>query len=300
MAEQETRLKKRRPVNGTEKKAEAVKETEEVEDSEVEVASEEVAIREEAGLPEVISFEEDSGGGFEHVTSKDFRIPIVRVLQAKSPETDEDDPKYVKEAKQGSIYNISTKLVYSGKEGIWIIPVTYFRKWVEFIPRDSGGGYVDEYEPNHKIIKTGKKMGKGTSLVLPSGNELIETGYFPSLHITEIGIEQIVITVSSSGWDFARDWLAILRSRAKVGKNGKKYTPAFYSHKYRVCTETKKNPQFTWKGFRIGEYIVLDGKEDVELYYAAKEFNRQMNMDDKFGSEREDASTEDLAEETAF
>ena len=79
-------------------------------------------------------------GGFENVTSKDFRIPILRVLQSGSPEVDEDNPKYIEGAKSGSLLNLSTKEVFNGKDGVWLIPCGYHKEWVEFVPRDKGGG----------------------------------------------------------------------------------------------------------------------------------------------------------------
>ncbi len=252
----------------------------------------EIIVKEEAGLPSVISFEEDMAMGFEHTTSKDFKIPIVRVLQALSPEVDEDNPKYIDGAKPGYIYNISTKTAYDGKSGIIVVPVLYFRKWVEFVPRDNGGGYVDEYPIDHPVAKTGERIGKSTNKRLPNGNDLVETGYFPCVHIMENGnLDQVVIIVSSSGWDFARDWLAIMRSRVMTGKNGKKFTPAFFSHKYQVCTETKKKKQDTWKSFKVGEISQIDPVKESDIYIYAKEFHRQMNIEFtnvKVGSYKDD------------
>jgi len=264
---------------------------------ETKVEEKEVIVKEEAGVPSTINYSEDLAGGFENVTSKDFKIPIVRVLASGSPEIDEDDAKYVEGAKLGSLYNISTKEAFDGKEGIWVIPVSFHRKWVEFVPRDKGGGYVDEYEPNHSIVKNSVKAEKGTNKIIKStGNILTETGYFPCLQVKDDGtVDQIVITVSSSAWNFSKDWLALMRSKKVYDENGKLYPkpPAFWSHMYRIGSHTVKNKEFNWKQF----YVIEDKKlEDVALYNEAREFNRVTNAL-KFGAVNEDVDTNDNTED---
>ncbi len=270
-------VKKIRKVENEEKKEEEKKE---------------VIVKEEAGLPAEINFVEDMSGGFENVTSKDFKIPIVRVLQAMSPEVDEDNPKYVEGSKAGSLYNISTKEAFDGKEGIWVIPCAYHKKWVEFVPRDLGGGYVDEYEPNDLIVKKSVKADKGTNKIIKeTGNTLTETGYFPCLQVNlEDGTyDEIVITVSSSAWNFAKDWLNVMRKKTIINpKTGRPFPnpPAFWSHMYRVGSKTVKNPQFSWKQFCLLEDKILTN-DDVELYMAGKEFNR-ISGAVKFGADTHD------------
>lgn len=248
----------------------------------------EVIVKQEAGLPANLPLNEDMGGGWENVTSRDFKIPIIRVLQQMSPEIDEENPKYVEGAKAGHIYNISTKEVYDGKDGIWLVPCAYHKKWVEFIPREKGGGYVDEYEVDNVIVKTAKKSDKGTNKVIEeTGNTLTETGYFPSLLVRDDGTyDQVVLIVSSSSWNFAKEWLNVMRKKVILDSSGKpsRGVPPFWSHMYKVGSKTVKNSQFSWKQFTLLEDKSLSNN-DIQLYLDAREFHR-ITSEIKFGADQ--------------
>ena len=57
------------------------------------------------------AFTEDSGSGFEEVTSSDIQIPFIRIIQALSPQLKKTDPGFIQGASQGDIFNTVTKKV---------------------------------------------------------------------------------------------------------------------------------------------------------------------------------------------
>ena len=50
-------------------------------------------------------FENYGGEGFSDVTTEDLAIPFLRILESMSPQVNERDGAYVKNAKAGMIYN---------------------------------------------------------------------------------------------------------------------------------------------------------------------------------------------------
>ena len=90
-----------------------------------------------------------SGGtGLEDTTTEDFAIPFIRVLQPMSPQLQRQHGSYVEGAKAGDLYNTVTGESYDGEKGISIVPCAYNKKYIEWIPREKGGGLVNA---NHDI-----------------------------------------------------------------------------------------------------------------------------------------------------
>ena len=114
----------------------------------------------------------DSGGGFEEVTSSDVQIPFIRVIQAMSPQIKKSDSAFIKGAGQGDIFNTVTKQFWSAEEGILVIPIHFQMKFLEFVPRDQGGGFVGELNPASEEVKKAKKIDKNSSIeLLENDNE---------------------------------------------------------------------------------------------------------------------------------
>ena len=99
-------------------------------------------------------FEEYSGTGFSEVTTDDLSIPFLRVLAQLSPQVNKRDGAYVNGAEAGMLYNTVLNEVYDGEQGIDIVPCHYNRRFVEWTPREQGGGYVDSYSPTDPIVQT--------------------------------------------------------------------------------------------------------------------------------------------------
>jgi hypothetical protein len=123
------------------------------------------------------NYGEDAGVGFEGTTANDLSIPFIGILQSNSPQIDGDNP--VEGAKPGMLYNTVTGELISGELGQAFIPVHYDRAFVEWTPRDKGGGFVGLHDPNSELVKAEVEKHKGQrgKIILSNGNELIETEY---------------------------------------------------------------------------------------------------------------------------
>ena len=126
-----------------------------------------------------------SGGtGLEETTSEDFAIPFIRVLQPMSPQLQKQHGSYVAGASAGTLYNTVTGEAYDGEKGILIVPCAYNKKYIEWIPREKGGGLVNA---NHDIaiLSSCTRDSDNRRYYTPAGNEIVETAQFFVLIVSE-------------------------------------------------------------------------------------------------------------------
>ena len=83
---------------------------------------------------EIISFEEDANIGLESIGKGDLAIPFLTILQSNSPQLMED-----KSLRPGMIYDTVLK---KGYEEILVTPCNYEKQYIEWTPREQGGGLV--------------------------------------------------------------------------------------------------------------------------------------------------------------
>ena len=82
-----------------------------------------------------------AGRGLENVSNDDITIPRLAIVQSGSPQRKKKDEKYIEGAEEGHIFNTVTNQLYD-VEGITVIPCGYRKSYVEWVPRESGGGLV--------------------------------------------------------------------------------------------------------------------------------------------------------------
>jgi hypothetical protein len=120
----------------------------------------------------------DAGVGFEGTTAKDLSIPFLGILQSNSPQVEDGG---VEGAKPGMLINTVTNELLDGDVGQAFIPVHYDRAFVEWVPRNKGGGFVALHDVNSDLVKTEQKKQEAKrergKIILANGNELIETEY---------------------------------------------------------------------------------------------------------------------------
>ena len=86
-------------------------------------------------------FEDDAGMGMENMGQEDLALPFLKILSGLDPLLDTHET-----APQGwTIYNTVSGAVYSGKEGLKVIPCAYQRRFIQWAPRGTGTGGPDSY-----------------------------------------------------------------------------------------------------------------------------------------------------------
>ena len=208
----------------------------------------------------------DSGLGFENVTSADLAIPYYTVLQAMSPQV-KRGPRQIVGAKEGDIYNTVTQEIISGDDGIVVIPCVFQKLYVEWTPRESGGGLVEQHASEAILAKTTRDP-KG-NYVLPNGNHVVQTSYHYVMRVKEDGtLERALISMTSTQLKMSRRWMA-LQMALQMSVNGKVITPPPYSHSYRLTSELQQKDEYVWSGWKIGNAEIL---KDQSVYRMAKQF----------------------------
>ena len=212
-------------------------------------------------------FEQFQGEGFSEVKTEDLAIPFLRVLADVSPQVKKRDGAYVEGAEAGMIFNTVLNEVYEAeKDGIFVIPCHYNRRYVEWRGREEGGGYVGSYTPDDPIVKTVTRSDQGQDL-LPNGNQLTNTAQFFVLMLhPELGPQKALMTMASTQLKKGRKWLTQAQSLTAQGKNVL-YTLPLMSQVYKVTSVPEQNDKGSWYGWEIARERSLDlsnqGDKDV-------------------------------------
>lgn len=192
--------------------------------------------------------------GLENVSREDLGVPFLVLLQKGSPEVDPTHKDYATKkihgAAVGDIVNsLSREIVHKfGGEPLIVIPCSYEKLFMEWKPREQGGGMVKAHkDPN--IITECQRNEKNQD-VLRNGNLVVTTAYFYVLVVTEQGRVPAIIGLSSTQLKKARSWLNQITS-IKVETPRGRITPPMFSHTYRISSCSELNVKGSWMGWKI-------------------------------------------------
>ena len=224
----------------------------------------EVAKKESSAVA-VAQFEDIGGLGFEETTSQDMAVPFLRILAQLSPQVNKRDGAYVEGAEAGHIYNTVQNEVYDGTQGISVIPCYYSRKYVEWTPREKGGGYIQSYATTDPIVKTAVKNELGQDILPDSGNLLSNTSHFFVLHLHKtLGPQRGLITMTSTQLKKGRKWLTQAEQFTSKKKDGSIMQLPLMSQIYTLKTVEEKNDKGNWFGWDISHEKQIDLSNDSE------------------------------------
>jgi len=241
----------------------------------------EIAEKKSTALATSSMFEEDAGSGLENITAEDLTIPRLKILQALSPEVNKRDGKYIEGAASGDITNTVTKDLYTEEAGCVVIPVAYKRMFLEWQPRDSGGGLINQHvDPNILGETTKDNLGQD---VLPNGNYIQTSANHYCLVISDDSFQQVMIPMAGTQLKRSRTWNSVMASLKIKSASGSVFTPPSYSHKYKLSTAAESNDRGNWFGWNIELDSPLS-TEEMYLYEAAKNFASTINFEKSFST----------------
>lgn len=226
---------------------------------------------------------DEVGTGFEDFTQTDLAVPFLNILQKGNPQVEEGNPAQLPNAKASMLMNSVTQQLYDGKLGVRLIPVHRHRCFIEWVPKDDGGGLVAVYEEDAPEVRaaiaaTGRKQVFG-KMKINDNNDLQETFNVYSLLVAEGSSDEfvrIVLSMASSQIGPYKKWMTTAQSIQTVGASGRKGTPPMFSHVYRARTEFFKKGENSWYKWNVK----FDGPdapscrlaEDSVLFQEAKKF----------------------------
>lgn len=239
------------------------------------MAKKEVA-RKTGGVPAYDYGTDESGTGFEGMTNDDMSIPFLAILQSNSPQVEDKDPAG---AEAGMLFNTVTREMHGGETGLIFLPVHFERAFVEWVPRNKGGGFVALHDPTGDVVKQaiedndGKRFGK----LKVGDNELVETKYMYGLMLEEDGRTTngfAVVSFTSTKIKPFNDWFTAMRLL--------KGRPPMFANRARIKTVKQKNEHGTFHNFRIDPFratwpeSLINPKSEAGLMQEAVEFRKMV------------------------
>lgn len=254
-----------------------------------------------AAPPAAYDYGEDEGAGYEGQSSADVLIPFLTVLQQLSPQVEDIDA-----AKPGMLINTVTNDLFDGEAGVVFVPATTEHCYIEWVPRDEGGGggqgFVGRHEIDSDVVKKARDTQEFGKYRTEAGNHLVETFYVYGVLVTPDGIEPMVVAFSSTKIKPYKGWMTKARSIQIHLPDGRRITPPLFAHRFRITTIKQKNPKGTFHNFVVG----FDGADassarlstDDEIYMAARSIKEmvqggQAKADMSAGDGSEAGSSED-------
>jgi hypothetical protein len=226
--------------------------------------------------------------------SSEMQIPFVRILQALSPQLKKREAEYIEGAEQGDLFNNVTNQYWKGEEGIKVIPCYQVTKYLEFTPRDQGGGFQGEIAPNDPVLQ--RTMRSGAKEILPSGNELVKSDQHYCLILDEDGgFQPAVIDMKSSQLKVSRRWKTqITMLKVKHPKTGSLVTPPLFGVMWKLYTVEESNDQGSWFNYQIEK---VDMISDRGLLLEAKAFRDSVKAGEVKAAPEEGTSTSSISSE---
>ena len=230
-----------------------------------------VAEKKSAGLPSNM-FEDDAAKGLGSIGQEDLALPFLKILGQLSPEVNKRDGKYVEGAEPGMIFNSVSGELYDGVKGIDVIPCFYKLEYIEWKDRGEGlGAPVNIYDSSSDIMsKTTPDANYKDRL--PNGNYIDKTASHFVI-ITGDSPATALISMKSTQLKISRKWNSMMSGIKMKGANGL-FTPASFSHIYRLKTTQMSNDKGTWFGWEVSK---VGPVTDQSLYGQAKSFSENIS-----------------------
>ena len=230
-----------------------------------------VAEKKTAGLTSNI-FEEDAAKGLGKIGQEDLALPFLKILGQLSPEVNKRDGKYVEGAEPGMIFNSVSGELYDGVKGINVIPAFYKLEYIEWKDRGEGpGAPVAIYDSSSDVMSKTKPDANYKDR-LPNGNYIEKTASHFVI-ITGDSPSTALISMKSTQLKISRKWNSMMSGIKLKGQNGL-FTPASFSHIYRLKTTQMSNDKGTWFGWEVSKVGPIT---DQQLYQQAKSFSESIS-----------------------
>jgi hypothetical protein len=207
---------------------------------------------------EAFDYGADAGQGFENQDMSDRKLPIIELLQSNSPQVVQGKGKVY----AGQFMNTVTNEIY---DEVFLVPAITDTCWVEWLPRDDGGGFRGRHPKNAKIVTDaivrngGRAIGKLTVPQPPDpktnkpqpNHELVESReIYVILYENKTGEAMgfAMIPFTSTKIAVYRGWNAAIGNFAPTIK-GRKFNPGeipIFAHRVKMTSESVTKGQYTY------------------------------------------------------
>jgi hypothetical protein len=249
-----------------------------------------------------MDFAADAGAGMEGAGQESFAIPFLSVLQKGSPQVDEASGAAIEGARAGMLFENVTGRLFSGKDGVVVVPCSYRREFLRWSARDNGGGFKGAYSPEEvaemrakgQIVEVEGKLYSPESdgSVSPNKSDRFNdtrNHYVLIMDEASGAWTEALLSLTSTQIKKSKMLMSALASVKLKNSAEQMYTPPTFANYVRITTAGESNDKGTWFGVKFE----LAGTVDrAEIYSAAKAFHSniakggvQVKYDDANGEE---------------
>ncbi len=181
--------------------------------------------------------------GFENQTRDDRSTPYLTLLQTNSPQCAEVADGGIEGAKPGMFMNSATEEVYDGRdEGILLVPAYTEHLYVEYRPRDEGGGFVGIHPFDGDVVRQAKQEAVAFNRLSVHGNDLTEAFYvYGVLCDGDEPIGGIVVPFTSTKIKAYKKWNTRVSTLLVPRSDGRRATPPLFAHLVRIKSLKQEN-----------------------------------------------------------
>jgi hypothetical protein len=203
----------------------------------------------------------DHAGEGASFDSSEMIIPFVRLAQSLSPQINKKKPEYIEGLLVGDAYNNVTGEWWSGEAGLVVVPCYQVTKYLEFVPRESGGGFVGEIPSSDPRIQNTQRVG--SKEILPNGNELVKSDQHFCLILGEDGMFQpAVVDMKSTQLKVSRRWKTqIAMKKMRHPTDGRVITPPVYASKWRLRAVEESNDKGDFYNWVVEPEGTVDNRD---------------------------------------
>lgn len=203
------------------------------------------------------SFIPTTSEGTTHITKDDLQIPRLALAQGLTPEVAEGVDGFV----TGVLFNSVSKQIY-GKGPIYFYIVRADKpRFIEFYPRESGGGVKDMSVPAGDVRTRFTTDANGKSLK-PAATKFYDYFILMEPFTEETGMQQLIaLSFKSSGLKMARELNLLIKYRQAP----------LYAGRYALTSITERNS----KGVFAAYYVENAGwvTDEKTLAFLARMYN---------------------------
>jgi hypothetical protein len=234
--------------------------------------------------------EQDAGEGIS-TNPGDFLIPMIYVLQPLSPQVLRDKAEtFIEGAEPGHIY-LKNSLEDPIQGDIWFQPCYHYRKWVEWIPRKQGGGFVASYDHDGAQVPPGilkavpyrdPENPKAQRFKINGSNDLIDTQYYVGYVLEEDGTRarEYILPLASTQHTFGKAMMTSAKNR--LTPSGR--SAALWSSMYHIITKMRSNQAGEWYVYDFPDAV--GGPDSVVKWVPQDQFMAGRRLRDAFAQGR--------------
>tara|TARA_Y100000114_G_scaffold144375_1_gene152886 strand:- start:565 stop:1329 length:765 start_codon:yes stop_codon:yes gene_type:complete len=196
----------------------------------------------------------NAGKGLQNISNDDVTIPRLAIIQSGSPQRKKKDEKYIEGSDEGMIFNTVTNELY--KDSLEVIPCGYRKTYVEWVPREKGGGLVAV----HDLKPDGSVTDPKTRKTMLGENQIVDTAEHFVLVKTSEGYSPAVLTMTSSNLGVSRKWNTLLKMK-RINVKGQTVEAPSFLFKFKLSTVEAENDLGNWHKYKIEELGQIESKD---------------------------------------